>query len=142
MSLKEVPKKMVVIGAGVIGLELGSVWSRLGAEVIAVDFLDIIGGVGMDGEVAKSFQKILTKQGLQFKLGYKVTGASRSGDSVTVNVEKKDGTGQEEVRQLSRLNLQLFIDAISFLDCCRCCFSVSWSTTLHIKPRIGFSWHC
>lgn len=100
LALKEVPQKMVVIGAGVIGLELGSVWSRLGAEVIAVDFLDVIGGVGMDGEVAKSFQKILTKQGLQFKLGYKVTGASRSGNSVTVNVEKKDGTGQEEVRRM------------------------------------------
>lgn len=60
---------MLVIGAGVIGLELGSVWSRLGAEVTAVDFLDVIGGVGMDGEVAKSFQKILAKQGLKFKLG-------------------------------------------------------------------------
>lgn len=60
---------MLVIGAGVIGLELGSVWSRLGAEVTAVDFLDVIGGVGMDGEVSKSFQKILTKQGLKFKLG-------------------------------------------------------------------------
>lgn len=62
LSLKELPKNMLVIGAGVIGLELGSVWSRLGAEVTAVDFLDVIGGVGMDGEVAKSFQKILTKQ--------------------------------------------------------------------------------
>lgn len=62
LKLKEVPKNMLVIGAGVIGLELGSVWSRLGAEVTAVDFLDVIGGVGMDVEVAKSFQKILTKQ--------------------------------------------------------------------------------
>lgn len=61
---------MLVIGAGVIGLELGSVWSRLGAEVTAIDFLDVIGGVGMDGEVSKSFQKILAKQGLKFKLGY------------------------------------------------------------------------
>lgn len=60
---------MLVIGAGVIGLELGSVWSRLGAEVTAVDFLDVIGGVGMDTEVSKSFQKILAKQGLKFKLG-------------------------------------------------------------------------
>lgn len=60
---------MLVIGAGVIGLELGSVWSRLGAEVTAIDFLDVIGGVGMDGEVSKSFQKILAKQGLKFKLG-------------------------------------------------------------------------
>lgn len=97
LKLKEVPKNLLVIGAGVIGLELGSVWSRLGAEVTAVDFLDVIGGIGMDGEVAKSFQKILTKQGLKFKLGYKVTGAVRSGDSVTVSLEKKDGSAKEEV---------------------------------------------
>lgn len=97
LKLKEVPKNMLVIGAGVIGLELGSVWSRLGAEVTAVDFLDVIGGVGMDGEVAKSFQKILAKQGLKFKLGYKVTGATRSGDSVTVSLEKKDGSAKEDV---------------------------------------------
>lgn len=68
-DIRQVPKSMLVIGAGVIGLELGSVWSRLGAEVTAVDFLDVIGGIGMDGEVAKSFQKILGKQGLKFKLG-------------------------------------------------------------------------
>lgn len=97
LKLKSVPKEMLVIGAGVIGLELGSVWSRLGANVTAVDFLDVIGGVGMDGEVAKSFQKILVKQGLKFKLGYKVTGATRSGDSVTVKLEKKDGSGTEEL---------------------------------------------
>lgn len=97
LKLKEVPKDMLVIGAGVIGLELGSVWSRLGANVTAVDFLDVIGGVGMDTEVAKAFQKILTKQGLKFKLGYKVVGATRSGDSVTVKLEKKDGSGSEEV---------------------------------------------
>lgn len=97
LKLKEVPKNMLVIGAGVIGLELGSVWSRLGAEVTAVDFLDVIGGVGMDGEVSKSFQKILAKQGLKFKLGYKVTGASRSGDIVTVSLEKKDGSSKEEI---------------------------------------------
>lgn len=97
LKLKSVPKEMLVIGAGVIGLELGSVWSRLGANVTAVDFLDIIGGVGMDGEVAKAFQKILAKQGLKFKLGYKVTGATRSGDTATVKLEKKDGSGAEEV---------------------------------------------
>lgn len=97
LKLKEVPKDMLVIGAGVIGLELGSVWSRLGSNVTAVDFLDVIGGVGMDTEVAKTFQKILTKQGLKFKLGYKVVGATRSGDSVTVKLEKKDGSGSEEV---------------------------------------------
>lgn len=97
LSLKEVPQSMLVIGAGVIGLELGSVWSRLGSNVTAVDFLDVIGGIGMDGEVAKSFQKILGKQGIKFKLGYKVTGAVRNGDTVTVSLEKKDGSGQEDV---------------------------------------------
>jgi dihydrolipoamide dehydrogenase len=96
LSLKKVPKRMVVIGAGVIGLELGSVWGRLGAEVIAVEFLNSIGGVGIDGEVSKTFQKVLTKQGMQFKLGTKVTGAVRNGDSVTVSVESvKDGNKEE-----------------------------------------------
>lgn len=97
LSLKEVPQNLLVIGAGVIGLELGSVWSRLGSNVTAVDFLDVIGGIGMDGEVSKTFQKVLTKQGLKFKLGYKVTGAQRNGDTVSVSIEKKDGSGQEEV---------------------------------------------
>lgn len=97
LELKEVPQNMLVIGAGVIGLELGSVWSRLGSNVTAVDFLDVIGGVGMDLEVAKTFQKVLTKQGLSFKLGYKVTSAVRRGDSVTVSLEKKDGSGSEEI---------------------------------------------
>jgi dihydrolipoamide dehydrogenase len=96
LKLKEVPKRMVLIGAGVIGLELGSVWSRLGAEVIAVEFLDSIGGVGIDQEVSKSFQKILAKQGLKFKLGHKVTGAQKSGGGVTVAVESvKDGKTEE-----------------------------------------------
>jgi dihydrolipoamide dehydrogenase len=96
LSLKEVPKKMVVIGAGVIGLELGSVWSRLGSEVIAVEFLTSIGGVGIDAEVSKTFQKVLTKQGMQFKLGTKVTGAQRTGNGVTVSVESvKDGAKED-----------------------------------------------
>lgn len=96
LKLKQVPKRMVVIGAGVIGLELGSVWSRLGSEVIAVEFLSSIGGVGIDGEVSKSFQKILTKQGLQFKLGTKVTGATKTGSGVTVSVESvKDGAKED-----------------------------------------------
>ena len=67
-----VPKRLVVIGGGVIGLELGSVWQRLGSEVTVVEYLDRI-LPGMDGEVAKEFQRILGKQGLQFKLGAKVT---------------------------------------------------------------------
>lgn len=96
LSLKKVPKRMVVIGAGVIGLELGSVWSRLGSEVIAVEFLSSIGGVGIDAEVSKTFQKILTKQGIKFRLGTKVMGAQKHGDSVTVSVESvKDGKKED-----------------------------------------------
>lgn len=96
LKLKEVPKRMVVIGAGVIGLELGSVWSRLGSEVTAVEFLGSIGGVGIDGEVSKTFQKILTKQGLKIKLGTKVVGASKHGGGITVSTESvKDGTKED-----------------------------------------------
>lgn len=96
LKLKEVPKRMVIIGAGVIGLELGSVWSRLGSEVIAVEFMPTIGGAGIDGEVSKSFQKILTKQGLKFKLGTKVVAASKTGSGVTVSVESvKDGAKED-----------------------------------------------
>ncbi|PSN43850.1 Dihydrolipoyl dehydrogenase [Blattella germanica] len=90
LSLSAVPKKLVVIGAGVIGLELGSVWGRLGAEVTAVEFLNSIGGVGIDGEVSKTFQRVLGKQGMKFKLGHKVTGASREGGTIK-GVEFKVG---------------------------------------------------
>ena len=74
LELDKVPGHLVVIGAGIIGLELGSVWRRLGAEVTVVEFLDRI-VPGMDTEVATAFQRILTKQGLKFRLGTKVTGA-------------------------------------------------------------------
>lgn len=98
LSLTEVPKKLVLIGAGVIGLELGSVWSRLGAEVIAVEYLNSVGGVGIDGEVAKLFQRILAKQGIQFKLGTKVTGAYKTGGNVVVDVENvKDPSKKEQL---------------------------------------------
>ncbi|XP_053953472.1 dihydrolipoyl dehydrogenase, mitochondrial [Anastrepha ludens] len=96
LSLKQVPQKMVVIGAGVIGLELGSVWSRLGAEVTAVEFMGTIGGAGIDTEVSKTFQKVLVKQGLKFLLGTKVMAATRSGNEVTVSVENaKSGEKQD-----------------------------------------------
>ncbi|XP_017072224.1 dihydrolipoyl dehydrogenase, mitochondrial [Drosophila eugracilis] len=98
LKLAKVPKHLVVIGAGVIGLELGSVWSRLGAEVTAIEFMDTIGGVGIDNEVSKTFQKVLTKQGLKFKLGTKVTAASRSGDNVTVSVENAKSGEKEEIQ--------------------------------------------
>ncbi|KAJ9122123.1 hypothetical protein QFC24_004350 [Naganishia onofrii] len=90
LELKEVPKKMVVIGGGVIGLELGSVWSRLGAEVTVVEFMGSI-GAGMDAEIAKNFQKILTKQDLKFKLNTKVIGAEKKDGKVLLNVEAAKG---------------------------------------------------
>ncbi|KAI8890496.1 dihydrolipoyl dehydrogenase [Backusella circina FSU 941] len=90
LELEKVPKKMVVIGAGVIGLELGSVWSRLGAEVTVVEYLDAI-GAGMDPELAKSFHKTLSKQGLKFKMSTKVNGAKIDGDVVKVDVEASKG---------------------------------------------------
>ena len=96
LSLKEVPEKMVLIGAGVIGVELGSVWSRLGSEVIAVEFLGHVGGMGIDMEVSKQFQRICTKQGLKFKLNTKVVSAERVGEKVKVNIEGvKDGKTEE-----------------------------------------------
>ena len=104
MSLEKVPEKLIVIGAGVIGLELGSVWSRLGADVTCIEFLGSIGGIGIDGEISKCFQKILTKQGLKFKLNTKVTGASKTGiltKKVQVNIESAKGGGQETVSLIS-----------------------------------------
>lgn len=94
LSLPKVPEKMIVIGAGVIGVELGSVWSRLGSEVTLVEFLGNIGGVGIDMEVAKTMQRILTKQGLKFKLNTKVISANKS-SKIEVNVESAKGGKQE-----------------------------------------------
>ncbi|MFZ0268726.1 dihydrolipoyl dehydrogenase [Caulobacter sp.] len=86
LSLPDVPKSLIVVGAGVIGLELGSVWKRLGAEVTVVEFLDRI-LPGTDTEVATAFQKILGKQGFKFKLSSKVTGATASAKGVKLSVE-------------------------------------------------------
>ncbi len=90
LDLTTVPKKMVIIGAGVIGLELGSVWARLGTEVTVVEFLDRI-LPGMDGEVAKNFQRILKKQGFNFMLGSKVTGVAKKGKMLTATIEPSKG---------------------------------------------------
>ncbi|XP_014258372.1 dihydrolipoyl dehydrogenase, mitochondrial [Cimex lectularius] len=98
LSLKQIPQKLVVIGAGVIGLELGSVWGRLGSKVTAVEFMPSIGGAGIDGEVSKTFQKVLAKQGMQFKLGTKVTGAEKKGSTIVVNLENaKDPSKKEQI---------------------------------------------
>ena len=94
LSLPEVPKNLVVIGAGIIGLELGSVWRRLGAQVTVVEFLDRI-TPGMDAEVAKTFQRSLTKQGMVFKLSSKVTGAKASKTGVSLTVEPVAGGAAE-----------------------------------------------
>ncbi|KAJ3359150.1 dihydrolipoamide dehydrogenase precursor [Allomyces javanicus] len=93
LSLPEVPGKMIVIGAGVIGLELGSVWSRLGSEVSVVEYQGAI-GAGMDGQMAKEFHKMLKKQGLNFELNTKVLGTELVGDKVHVKVEDSKGGNQ------------------------------------------------
>lgn len=90
LSLENVPKRLLVIGGGVIGLELGSVWRRLGAEVTVVEFLDRI-LPGMDGEVAKQLQRTLSKQGMAFKLGHKVTGIKKKGSAQVVTIEPAQG---------------------------------------------------
>ncbi|MDR6658129.1 dihydrolipoyl dehydrogenase [Tardiphaga robiniae] len=96
LSLDKVPEKMIVVGAGVIGLELGSVWRRLGAEVTVVEFLDRI-LPGMDGEVAKQFQRMLEKQGMTFKLGAKVTGVDTSGKKLKAQIEPAAGGAAESI---------------------------------------------
>ncbi|HZF42948.1 MAG TPA: dihydrolipoyl dehydrogenase [Sphingomonadaceae bacterium] len=99
LALPKVPEHLVVIGAGVIGLELGSVWKRLGAKVTVVEYLDEI-LPGLDGEVRKESRKIFAKQGFEFRLGTKVTGVTRDGDRATLTVEPaagpSTGSGQAE----------------------------------------------
>jgi dihydrolipoamide dehydrogenase len=95
LTLPEVPKHLLVIGAGVIGLELGSVWRRLGAKVTVVEFMD---GIlpGMDGEVRKAAQRLFEKQGMTFKLSSKVTGVDTSGKTLKAQVEPAKGEGKAE----------------------------------------------
>jgi dihydrolipoamide dehydrogenase len=94
LSLDKVPEKLLIVGAGVIGLELGSVWRRLGAQVTVVEFLDRI-LPGMDGEVAKQFQRLLEKQGFAFKLGAKVTSVDSSGKTLKAQIEPAAGGAAE-----------------------------------------------
>ena len=96
LSLDRVPGKLLIVGAGVIGLELGSVWHRLGAQITVVEFLDRI-LPGMDGEVAKQFQRILERQGFAFRLGAKVTGIDSSGKTLVVQVEPAAGGAPEKL---------------------------------------------
>ncbi|MFI4975893.1 MAG: dihydrolipoyl dehydrogenase [Caulobacterales bacterium] len=97
LDLPEVPKSLIVIGAGIIGLELGSVWRRLGSQVTVVEFLDRI-CPGMDTETAKTFQRSLAKQGVAFKLGAKVTGAKAGKSGVDLTVEPLAGGGAETLK--------------------------------------------
>jgi dihydrolipoamide dehydrogenase len=95
IALKEVPKRLLVVGAGVIGLELGSVWKRLGSEVTVIEFLDRI-TPGIDLEVSKQFQRILAKQGMTFQLSTKVTDVEKKKTGLAVTVEPAAG-GEKSV---------------------------------------------
>ena len=90
LELSSVPETMIVVGGGVIGLELGSVWSRLGTKVTVVEYLDSILGP-MDNDISKQFQRMLAKQGMVFKLSAKVTGVASAGDGVSVTFEPAKG---------------------------------------------------
>jgi len=96
LSFSKVPKKLIVIGGGYIGLEMGSVWSRLGAEVTVVEYLDFI-TPGMDREVSNEFQKILTKQGIKFKLNNKVTAVTNVKNMVVVDYTNNTTGARERV---------------------------------------------
>ena len=97
IALEKVPESMLVIGGGIIGLEMASVWSRLGAKVTVVEFLGQIGGPGMDTEIAKQAQKVLKKQGMEFKLNTKVLGGDVSGEKVKLQVDATKGGKEETV---------------------------------------------
>lgn len=96
LEFDKVPGHLVVVGAGVIGLELGSVWARLGAKVTVIEYLERI-LPGMDGEIAKNFQRVLGKQGFTFKLGAKVTGVASSKSGAKVTVEPAAGGAAEVI---------------------------------------------
>src|SRR6185295_12011155 len=90
LALTSVPKRLLVVGGGYIGLELGSVWRRLGSEVTVVEFLDRI-TPGLDGEIGKQFQRILTRQGMKFQLSTKIVGVEKKGAALSVTVEPAAG---------------------------------------------------
>ncbi|WP_336278668.1 dihydrolipoyl dehydrogenase [Bartonella sp. CB175] len=94
LALEKVPTHMIVVGAGVIGSELGSVWSRLGAKVTIVEYLNKVLGT-MDGEVSRQFQKLMEKQGIEYKLGTKVTAITRSDSTAQVTFESVKGGSSE-----------------------------------------------
>ena len=118
LELDRVPARLVVIGGGVIGLELGSVWSRLGAEVTVIEYLDRI-VPGVDDETAKSFQRVLAKQGLKFRLGAKVTGATRTNAGVELMVAPAKGGDSETVHAdvvLLAIGRRAFTEGLGLAD--------------------------
>ncbi len=96
LTLTSVPKRMLVVGGGYIGLELGSVWRRLGTEVTVVEFLDRI-TPGLDGEIAKQFQRLLQRQGMKFQLSTKVTGVEKKGGALAVTIEPAAGGAAQTI---------------------------------------------
>lgn len=97
LSLEKIPESMIVVGGGIIGLEMASVWSRLGSKVTVVEFLGQIGGPGMDSEIAKAAQKLLKKQGIEFKLNTKVVSGDTASDKVKLDVDSAKGGKPESV---------------------------------------------
>ncbi len=118
LALSEVPKSMVLVGGGVIGLEMGSVWQRLGAKVTVVEFLDRI-MPGMDGEVSKQMQRILQKQGMAFELSTKVTAAKVTAKGVSLTVEPAAGGDAKTIDTdivLVAVGRRPFTDALGLKD--------------------------
>jgi dihydrolipoyl dehydrogenase len=114
LELDKVPGHLVVIGGGYIGLELGSVWRRLGADVTVVEFLDRIVPT-MDGEISKAFERILVRQGMKFRLGTKLTGARKGNDGVTLSIEPARGGTAEELKAdivLLSIGRRAYIDGV------------------------------
>jgi len=116
IALDKVPESMVVIGGGVIGLEMGSVWSRLGSKVTVVEFLGQIGGPGMDAEISKAAQKILKKQGIEFKLNTKVMGGDATGEKIKLQVEAAKGGKEETVSRIRYLRRYILMSCCSLMQ--------------------------
>jgi dihydrolipoamide dehydrogenase len=115
LKLTSVPKRMVVIGGGVIGLELGSVWGRLGSKVTVVEFLSHIGGAGIDMEIAKNFQRILKKQGMSFKMGTKVVSTSTAADGA-IEVHTEDAAKPDKKETIAADVVLVAVGRRPFLD--------------------------